>query len=283
MEKIDYNSQVLVSASNYDLKQDKRFLVPFLNGTKIGFVNAEGEMVIKPQFTYVLDNFYHEKSLVRVGEVYAKAYSRKTSDPAVYLYKRFGLLKSDGSFLLPMEYDSITMPKFSDAITIHSLSKGYAVIDDTGNFIITFGVYNYIDGFDRGYARIKINNITNGLNNSDSGWGIIRDTGEIVLKPVYNSIWNFYDKALYYTKVITADNTHFEFHFNDGSLHESGYQAKIDAEIKKGLDDYRSLQEYRESTYYDYNGSYAQDVMGYSDQSINDAFDGDPEAYWNID
>lgn len=35
--------------------------------------------------------------------------------------------------------------------------------------------------------------------------------------------------------------------------------------------------------YGEYSGSYAQDVMGYSDDVINDAFDGDPDAYWNID
>lgn len=40
---------------------------------------------------------------------------------------------------------------------------------------------------------------------------------------------------------------------------------------------------YGEETYDNYNGSYAQDEMGYSDQVIDDAFDGDPEAYWNID
>lgn len=32
-----------------------------------------------------------------------------------------------------------------------------------------------------------------------------------------------------------------------------------------------------------YEGHYAQDVMGYSDGEIDDAFDGDPDAYWNID
>ncbi len=36
-------------------------------------------------------------------------------------------------------------------------------------------------------------------------------------------------------------------------------------------------------TYDDYNGSYAQDQMGWSDQDINDVFDGDADAYWNID
>lgn len=35
--------------------------------------------------------------------------------------------------------------------------------------------------------------------------------------------------------------------------------------------------------YGEYAGTYAQDVAGYSDDVINDAFDGDPDAYWNID
>lgn len=36
-------------------------------------------------------------------------------------------------------------------------------------------------------------------------------------------------------------------------------------------------------TYEKYNGSYAQDEMGWSDQTIDDALDGDPDLYWNID
>ena len=40
--------------------------------------------------------------------------------------------------------------------------------------------------------------------------------------------------------------------------------------------------------YYDeyedeYAGTYAHDVEGYSDDDIDTIFDGDPEAYWNID
>lgn len=38
-----------------------------------------------------------------------------------------------------------------------------------------------------------------------------------------------------------------------------------------------------ERTYNHYNGSYAQDVEGWSDQDIDIVFDGDPDAYWNID
>ena len=49
-------------------------------------------------------------------------------------------------------------------------------------------------------------------------------------------------------------------------------------------DDYDDYShDYEEPTYDRYNGSYAQDKMGYSDDDIDTIFDGDPEAYWNID
>ena len=44
-----------------------------------------------------------------------------------------------------------------------------------------------------------------------------------------------------------------------------------------------SIPDCGESTYDRYNGSYAQDEMGYSDDDIDTIFDGDPDAYWNID
>ena len=41
--------------------------------------------------------------------------------------------------------------------------------------------------------------------------------------------------------------------------------------------------DYEGATYGRYSGSYAQDEMGYSDDDIDTIFDGDPDAYWNID
>ena len=43
------------------------------------------------------------------------------------------------------------------------------------------------------------------------------------------------------------------------------------------------FDDYERRTYDDYNGSYAQNEMGWSDQDINDVFGGDADAYWNID
>jgi hypothetical protein len=46
----------------------------------------------------------------------------------------------------------------------------------------------------------------------------------------------------------------------------------------------RSSAYYHERpTYKEYRGSYAQDEMGFSDQTISDAFEGDADNYWNID
>lgn len=39
---------------------------------------------------------------------------------------------------------------------------------------------------------------------------------------------------------------------------------------------------YDDETYDEYNGTYVQDVEGWSDQMIGDALDGEPDAYWNI-
>ena len=46
-------------------------------------------------------------------------------------------------------------------------------------------------------------------------------------------------------------------------------------------EEWRSYEEIH--TYERYAGSYAQDEMGYSDDEIDTIFDGDPDAYWNID
>ena len=281
-KQISHGIKILVNRLHYDIKNDDRFLLPFVQNAKIGFVNKEAEIIIPASYQFVLDDFYHEKSLVRVGETYGVAFERKTSTPAVYLRERYGLLKTNGELLLPIEYEGIAMPIFSNCIVLRSYGKGYAVIDFNGNIIVPFGKYNYIDGFDTGVARVKLGKNTNGLRESDAKWGIIDENGNEVLEPIYKNIWNFYNKALQYTRV-ESDEKIFEFHFSNRQLMPNGYQREKDAEIQRGMDNYRALQEYRESTYEEYNGYYAQDVMGYSDQDIDDAFDGDPDAYWNID
>lgn len=48
-------------------------------------------------------------------------------------------------------------------------------------------------------------------------------------------------------------------------------------------DEYEEDDEYCSRYSEEYAGSYAQQEMGYDDDAINYAFEGDPDNYWNID
>ncbi|MBO7577034.1 MAG: hypothetical protein J6T03_06170, partial [Bacteroidales bacterium] len=65
------------------------------------------------------------------------------------------------------------------------------------------------------------------------------------------------------------------------SIYRDIYDSEED---EYGNDDNENyLTDWDEPTYDKYNGSYAQDEMGYSDDDIDTIFDGEPDAYWNID
>lgn len=59
-------------------------------------------------------------------------------------------------------------------------------------------------------------------------------------------------------------------------LYEPDYD---DDDVYFGRDD----RYYEKKHYEEFAGTYVQDVMGWSDEMIYDALDGDPDAYWNID
>ena len=70
----------------------------------------------------------------------------------------------------------------------------------------------------------------------------------------------------------------------DSSTYRNIYDDDENNDEKYDDGDYDNYShDYEETTYDMYNGSYAQDEMGYSDDDIDTIFDGDPEAYWNID
>jgi hypothetical protein len=77
--------------------------------------------------------------------------------------------------------------------------------------------------------------------------------------------------------VIVRNLKRTEFnHYSNNSDHNHNKKASNDRGNVANEQDYGSH-------YGEYAGTYAQDVAGYSDDVINDAFDGDPDAYWNID
>ena len=72
---------------------------------------------------------------------------------------------------------------------------------------------------------------------------------------------------------------------NSATVIENGTEKMVYYPSKKDLDDelFFSTPIRESHSYSRYSGSYAQDVMGYSDEDIDTIFEGDSSAYWNID
>ena len=69
----------------------------------------------------------------------------------------------------------------------------------------------------------------------------------------------------------------------DFRYHTEHYFECIEDDEDEYYDENQGYVDCAEPTYDRYNGTYAQDEMGYSDDDIDTIFDGDPSAYWNID
>ena len=94
--------------------------------------------------------------------------------------------------------------------------------------------------------------------------GLLNDRKKILLPCIYDNIQH----VTPWSALVTEDKTEKEVKYNN-------------ATTSRDDDSFDMLEELHH--YSEYAGSYAQDVMGYSDEDIDTIFDGDPDAYWNID
>ena len=272
---INQYTKILVPASSYNMPDDNRLLIPFTSGDKIGFVTKEGSIVVKPQFTMYYGDCYDESDNIRVAVDNLYGYTRSGGKVATYKRPMYGLINYKGETIFEPSFYSL-LPAIGNKklYTVQNNNFEYAVLNIDGTVVVPFGKYSWIDGFDNGLARVKIGKVTNGQKDNGNKWGLINENGKEVLPLEYDDIWTFYGKKRVTTKVIKGNVA----------------QNVILSEIL-GKDE---VQEYdcSSSNYYDddygtsygkYAGTYAQDVEGYSDDVIDDAFDGDPDVYWNID
>lgn len=199
--------------------------------------------------------------------------------------------------------------QYENVIVVQDNDYKWGVVKTDGSIVVPFGKYGWIDGFDSGLARVRTHEhigyagrtiavvdlngdhpIIKGQENIQryydedkllhpdkyAKWGIINEDGEEVLPVKYNKVWNFLGKNRNSTTVeINGDTEEIWFH---------DLNPKLERSLKTYNYNYRNDDEDDYGTHYGkYAGTYAQDVAGYSDDVINDAFEGDPDAYWNID
>lgn len=136
------------------------------------------------------------------------------------------------------------------------------------------------------------------------------DKGENIRISDFNSFYNLKSLIRWLTELKSGQYGHIdhkaiEFAINKAIepldsqdiqlLYRDKCMVKSGEKINTALNEYfhqlmkdMSYQEYRDNLYDDnfdnrYSDSWAQDVEWYSDDDIDTIFDGDPDAYWNID
>ncbi len=90
-----------------------------------------------------------------------------------------------------------------------------------------------------------------------------------------------FDKKVDYLQSIDVYKVDIESHKK-----KLKFQSYIDGNTDESNWNHRTIETHDYSygdTYSDFNGTYAQDHLGYSDDVIYDAFEGDPSLVWNID
>ena len=263
--------RIIEPISNHNFEADNRILIPFIQNHKYGFMTRDRQIVVPAKYDFIYGEFENTDSLVRVGLTTGKGYARKNGEIQVYLRKVWGLLDSNGKLIVECEYDGISISDDQKYITLRDSVKGYTLIDRNGNTIIPYGTYNYMDGADHGLVRVKLYTGVDDNQLPEYKWGIVDTAGNIVLPIKYSNIWNFHGKKRMSTRVEI-----------EGHSEIINFSSLIRVENVSSIEAYEPYDEY--GTHYgEFEGSYAQDVMGYSDDVINDAFEGDPDAYWNID
>ena len=257
------------------MQDDKRLLIPFTSGDEIGFVDKEGVIVVKPQFTMYYGDCYDESDNIRVAVDYLYGFPRSGGRVATYKRPMYGLINFKGETIFEPSFFSL-IPAIGNKklYTVQDKNLGYAVLNIDGTEVVPYGKYSYIDGFDKGLARVKIGNVTNGQKNNGNKWGLINENGDEVLPIEYDDMWSFYGKNRATVRVVKGDVAQ--------NIVLSEILGMVKDQESDSLSNNYCIDDYG-SSYGEYAGTYAQDVEGYSDDVIDDAFDGDPDAYWNID
>lgn len=148
-----------------------------------GFIDKTGKVVIKPTFSDV-ESFKNGMAEVRTGSF----------DPGNIqaLYGHYGLLKPDGTFLLPPEYGQLSN-RHAGLIAVRKEGQ-WGYINSKGEFVIPLHErFLAASGFKEGLAAVKIRY---------NAWGYINASGEVKIPADYWTASDFSEGIAFVTKQV---------------------------------------------------------------------------------
>lgn len=151
------------------------------------------------------------------------------------------------------------------------------------------------DKLDYGIAYVSVRFKKNGVE------GYVNEDGEIISCEIYDEVKQIEAEGFYFYLIYRKDKVGlldykrkiiFPCQYDDivdieassAKIIESGIERIVKYSIYRPKYNVYNNPASEECDHYsEYAGSYAQEEMGYSDEDIDTIFDGDPDAYWNID
>lgn len=239
---------------------------------KYGILNYKGEIILPIKYEKIIpypENVYYECNIDTPYLIVKHKNRAFLFNPQVTGIKDYSKLKVDKIDYIIYEFNFLHNRKFnSKDLPLLILTKNgkKCIITSSGEKLCNF-IYDDIRpllDYSDVFLIVKRNN----------KYGILNSHGGTVYKPIFDDFLGIGEKYMIDKK--------------NGQMCRSFKVIKNNSEIfVKQPSNTNSCKYYTNTyespTYNRYENSYAQNDMGYSDDEIDTIFDGDSEAYWNID
>lgn len=258
--------KVIVDTKDYNLQEDKRLLIPYMEEVsrygidivKVGLMDKNGDVVIKAKYDFVIGESIEPDDIIVLGTI--KGINDKipySVNP--YVRCTFSAFNARKGMVIE-GFDTFTLSTDKKVITVHTNSS-WGAVNSSGEWVIPYGKYTWIDGFDKGFVRARIGTVTSGQKENDAKWSLITDGGIVVYSECHD-IKPFYGKGLDFTEIIKNQRDKGEIVY-----------------FKKVVDFLNGLSKPKP----DYNPNDNREWLHRYDGSIDDAYEGEQDARWNTE
>lgn len=184
-----------------------------------------------------------------------------------------GVLNIGGTEVIPCKYDKIKEPEHGKCIAV--MDGQFGLMDLKGSVIIPcqydeLHSFRGVEPFEKLYLIKK-----------DGLYGILNENNKLLVPCLYKFISLWYGNSRF--QVIgykgCRDGKYYYIDKNGKEFKEISEDEFNNEEFEEDYDNW----ELERPSYGRYAGTWAQDHEGYSDDDIDTIFDGEPDAYWNID
>lgn len=259
--------KIIVDTSNGVNPQITTLLIPYLEESKnfgkdlikVGLLDNNGSIVLKAAYDFVIGDSVEPDDIIVLGKIGFINDKCPYSEEHPYVKIVYSAFNASKGMLLE-GFHSFSLSTDRKLITVRR-DYSWGVIDSDGKWIIPYGTYTWIDGFHNGFVRARKGHITNGLKDNDAKWSLITSGGLCVYSDCYD-IMPFYKERKDYTEILRV---------RDGAWEKRTF---------KGITDFLLSLAGPKPDYDPYDN---REWLHRYDGSTDDAFEGDNEAYWNID